>query len=33
MFLEDNFSCTGEIDRDLHFNEMIESDIISTPEQ
>ena len=32
MFLEDNFPCTGEIDRDLHLYKMIDSYIRSTPE-
>ena len=33
MFLENDFPCTGEIDRDLHLYEMMDPDIRSIPEQ
>ena len=32
-FLEDDFPCTGEIDRDLHLYEMMDPDIRSILEQ
>ena len=32
-FLKDDFPCTGEIDRDLHFYEIMDPDIRSTPKQ
>ena len=32
-FLEDDFPRMGEIDRDLHLNEMMDPDIRSTPKQ
>ena len=33
MFLEDDISCIGEIDRHLHLYEMMDLDIWSTLEQ
>ena len=32
-FSKDDFPCTGEIDRDLHFYEIMDPDIRSTPKQ
>ena len=33
MFLEDDFPCKGEIDRDLHLYEIMDPEIRSIPEQ
>ena len=33
MFLKDDFPRTGEIDRDLHFYEIMDPDIRSIPKQ